>query len=213
MGIVKSNTKVEILTKTIPLFAGAGYAGVSMRQIAQVVGIKAASLYHHFPDKETLYIETLAMAFSRHADYLLEPFSMQFASEERLQRLIDRLCIVVHGDQNFAQLVEREIMDGNEKRLQLLAVQVFGELFQKMTELCRTLKTDRDPHLMTVSILALVVYHFQTTPIRSFLPGFQDSHNDPKVISHHVYSVLVDGLVTKDAGSGITVMAESCSPQ
>ena len=193
MGSEKQHTKTEILAITIPLFAEGGYAGVSMRQIARAVGIKAASLYHHFPDKQTLYIEALAQAFSRHADFMSDSFALQSSPEQRLRKLIQRLCIRVHEDNNFRRLLQREILDGDEKRLQLLADRVFGNFFKDMNKLCRSLSPDRDPHLMTVSILSLVLYHFQITPIRSFLPGFQTSHNDPEVIAKHVFTLLKNG--------------------
>jgi len=190
MSKTKQTTKAEILTLTIPLFAKYGYDKVSMRQIAEAVGIKAASLYHHFPDKQTLYIEALAQAFSKHADFLNQSFVSQTSSEQRLHQLIHRLCILVNEDDNFSRLMQREIIDGDEKRLQLLADHVFDDFFRDMNKLCQSLAPDRDPHLMTVSILGLVVYHFQITPIRSFLPGFQASHNDPEVIANHVFTLL-----------------------
>ena len=58
-----SSTKADILEKAISLFAASGYSAVSMRQIAKAVGITAASLYHHFPDKQTLYIQAIQQAF------------------------------------------------------------------------------------------------------------------------------------------------------
>jgi len=189
----RQHTKTEILEMAIPLFADGGYAGVSMRQLALTVGIKAASLYHHFPDKETLYIEALALAFSKHADFMNDSFTLQASPEQRLNQLIQRLSIRVHEDNNFRRLLQREILDGDEKRLQLLANQVFNDFFSNMNELCRSLSPNRDPHLMTVSILSLILYHFQIAPIRPFLPGFQTSHNDPGVIAEHVFTLLKNG--------------------
>ena len=193
MHIVKQQTKEEILTTTIPLFAEAGYTGVSMRQIAQAVGIKAASLYHHFPDKQALYIEALALAFSKHAGFMNESLNLQLSPEQRLNHLIHQLCIQVRDDNNFRRLLQREILDGDEKRLKILANQIFGETFRDMNELCRELNLNRDPHLMTVSIFSLVLYHFQITSIRPFLPGFQPSHNDPEVVANHIFTLLING--------------------
>ncbi|MEA3332530.1 MAG: TetR/AcrR family transcriptional regulator [Pseudomonadota bacterium] len=193
MGADKQQTKSEILALSIPLFADRGYAGVSMRQIARAVGIQAASLYHHFPDKQTLYIEALTQAFSKHADFMNDSFTLQASPEERLKHLILRLCIQVLEDNTFRRLMQREILDGDEKRLQLLANQVFGNFFEDMNELCLSLNPDRDPHLMAISILGLILYHFQITPIRSFLPGFQTSHNDPEVIADHIFNMLKNG--------------------
>ncbi len=190
MGKNKQKTKAEILTITIPLFANEGYAGVSMRQIAKAVGIKAASLYHHFPDKQTLYIEALAQAFGKHADFMNEAFTLQATPEQRLRQLIHKLCILVTEDADFSRLMQREIMDGDEKRLKLLADQVFSDFFHDMNRLCRSFAPDRDPHLMTVSILGLVIYHYQIAPIRCFLPGFQASHNDPDIIGQHIFTLL-----------------------
>jgi len=193
MGADKQHTKTEILALSIPLFADSGYAGVSMRQIARAVGIQAASLYYHFPDKQTLYIEALNQAFSKHADFMDDSFALQASPEERLKHLILRLCIQVIEDNTFRRLMQRELLDGDEKRLQLLADQVFGNFFKDMNELCHSLNPDRDPHLMAISILGLVLYHFQISPIRSFLPGFQTSHNDSEVIADHIFTLLKNG--------------------
>jgi len=59
-----SDTAKVILVKSLPLFARSGYAGVSMRDIAGAVGISGAALYHHYADKQSLYVATMAHAFS-----------------------------------------------------------------------------------------------------------------------------------------------------
>lgn len=193
MSKTKQKTKADILSLTISLFAKYGYDKVSMRQIAEAVGIKAASLYHHFPDKQALYIEALSLAFSKYADFMAESFSMQDGPEQGLRQLIHRLCVLVTEDTDFSRLMQREIMDGDERRLQILAARVFGDFFLGMNKLCLALAPDRDPHLMTVSILGLVVYHYQISPIRIFLPGSQTSHNDPEIVASHVFTLLKNG--------------------
>jgi AcrR family transcriptional regulator len=50
-----SLTKKRIVMESTVLFAKKGYTGVSMRDIAQQIGIKPASLYHHFGSKEILW--------------------------------------------------------------------------------------------------------------------------------------------------------------
>lgn len=190
MGKTKQKTKAEILGLTIPLFAQYGYDKVSMRQIAKTVGIKAASLYHHFPNKQTLYFEALTLTFSKHADLMNESFILQASPEQRLCRLIHQLCILMKENTDFSSLMQREIMDGDDKRLQFLADHVFGDFFNDLNKLCLAFAPEKDPHLMTVSVLGLVAHHFQLSPIRSFLPGFQDSHDDPEVVAGHVFSLL-----------------------
>ena len=191
MSRTKQKTKTDILRLTIPLFAKHGYDKVSMRQIADIVGIKAASLYHHFPDKQTLYIEALSQTFSKHADFMSESFALQISPEQRLRQLILQLCTLVNEDPDLSNLMQREIMDGDEKRLQFLADNVFGDFFNDMNELCLSFAPEQDSHLMTVSVLGLVVYHFQLNPISSFLPGFRNSHNDLEVVAKHIFNLLM----------------------
>lgn len=44
----------EIISVATQLFADQGYHAVGMRAIAQAVGIRSSSLYHHFPSKQRL---------------------------------------------------------------------------------------------------------------------------------------------------------------
>jgi AcrR family transcriptional regulator len=48
--------RAEIIAKATNAFVAQGYAGTSMADLARVVGIQKASLYHHFPSKEALFV-------------------------------------------------------------------------------------------------------------------------------------------------------------
>ena len=48
-------TKEKIIFESLRLFSQKGYDGVSMREIATVVGIKGASIYNHFKGKEEIF--------------------------------------------------------------------------------------------------------------------------------------------------------------
>ena len=54
-----SGTKERILLASASLFAKNGYFGVSVKDIANVVGIKPASLYNHYESKEALWKSVL----------------------------------------------------------------------------------------------------------------------------------------------------------
>src|SRR5512133_1460915 len=51
--------RVRIMNQAANLFVTSGYAGISMREIAEAVGVSKAGLYYHFKDKEDLFIEIL----------------------------------------------------------------------------------------------------------------------------------------------------------
>ena len=54
-------TRRAILEAAARLFRQHGYAAVSLRDIADAVGMKTGSLYYHFPSKESLVEEILAL--------------------------------------------------------------------------------------------------------------------------------------------------------
>lgn len=58
----ESQTKESILVNSTLLFATRGYGSVSMRDIADSIGIKPASLYNHFASKEALWSAALEHA-------------------------------------------------------------------------------------------------------------------------------------------------------
>lgn len=45
----------ELLMKSFDLFAQKGYSSITMRQLAQELGVSTGTLYHYFPSKEALF--------------------------------------------------------------------------------------------------------------------------------------------------------------
>ena len=187
-----------ILNESIPLFAKRGYSGVSIRQVASAVGISIATLYHHFPDKKTLYLKSIEQAFSDKAEGLTDVKNTPGTKEERLQLFILRFTELMSGDPNFRLLLQRELLDADNSRLKLLAEKVFREQFQNVLELAKDIAPKSDPHLMAISIVGLILFHLETTPIRMFLPEGCEEHNDPEVIANHVSFLLKNSLLKNE---------------
>ena len=91
-------------------------------------------------------------------------------------------------------LIQREMMDGDESRLQLLATEVYHDLFQGVTELCRELDPKQDSYLLAISIVGLVMYHFQTAAIRPYLFHSKEQHSDPQIVAQHITKLVLQGL-------------------
>lgn len=45
----------ELLSKSFDLFADKGYGSITMRQIAESLGVSTGTLYHYFPSKKVLF--------------------------------------------------------------------------------------------------------------------------------------------------------------
>ena len=50
----KGNTKQEIIEAALDLFSAQGFEATSVSQIADAVGIRKASLYSHFENKQAI---------------------------------------------------------------------------------------------------------------------------------------------------------------
>ncbi|MEU0805930.1 TetR/AcrR family transcriptional regulator [Streptomyces sp. NPDC005970] len=57
-----NSTRHRILTEAALLFRRHGYRGTSTRQIAEAVGIKQPSLFHHFANKQAILEELMAIS-------------------------------------------------------------------------------------------------------------------------------------------------------
>ena len=69
----QEDTKQKILDKALELFSSRGYDAVSVGEIAQAVGIKAPSLYNHFPSKQAIFdalVESVAAQYTRDTDQI-----------------------------------------------------------------------------------------------------------------------------------------------
>lgn len=192
-----SDTRTRILDVAVPLFATAGFDGVSMRAIAKAVGIQAPSLYNHFPDKQSLYLNTVAHAFADKATVITETATAAGTPEKRLEQFIQRFTRFMAEDPDFRMLLQREFLDGDETRLKLVAEQVFLEPFQVISDLAREVAPECDPHMLAISMAGLILFHFESAPVRQFLPGVRAEHEDPDYIARHITKLLLQGLNTQ----------------
>jgi AcrR family transcriptional regulator len=56
--------RARVLREARMLFTAQGYAAVSMQQIADAARVNKATLYHHFRDKEDLFVAVMAEEFA-----------------------------------------------------------------------------------------------------------------------------------------------------
>ncbi len=62
----QEDTKEKIIDKALELFSINGYEAVSVNEIAKAVGIRASSLYNHYPSKQAIFdaiVESIAKQY------------------------------------------------------------------------------------------------------------------------------------------------------
>jgi len=78
-GEKSERSRVAILQAALHLFSRQGYRGTSIREIATEAGLSTGNVYHHFPDKETLFTTLLAQYWEAIDDPEL-PFNKALAA-------------------------------------------------------------------------------------------------------------------------------------
>ena len=189
-----SKSKENILDAAIPIFAEIGYGGLTMRSLASDVGITAASLYHHFPDKKSLHLAAMKRAFSGKDQVLSSALEGAKTHKEKLSQFVHALIIQVGKDKTYRRLIQRELLDGDEERLKALAEIVFKDIFDGAVSLTSDLDKNKDPHLLAVSIAGLVIYHYLLTPLRPFFSDYKPVHDDTEILHEHIMQLLTQGL-------------------
>jgi AcrR family transcriptional regulator len=101
----------EIVEEATRLFAERGYEGASMADLAERVGLRKASLFHHFASKDVLYAAVLERLIPPVSEAIARALMTEGSFGDRLDALSDAITQVLHGQPFTARLLVREAMD------------------------------------------------------------------------------------------------------
>jgi TetR/AcrR family transcriptional regulator, cholesterol catabolism regulator len=88
----------RILREARALFTAHGFSSVSMQQIADAALVNKATLYHHFRDKEDLFVAVMATEFERERACIAGALAADGDLRDRLQRVAAHLFASHHAD-------------------------------------------------------------------------------------------------------------------
>ncbi len=101
----------EIVAAATQLFAEKGYEGASMSDLAERVGLRKASLFHHFTSKEELREAVLERLITEIAVEVAAAAAADSAFPDRLDGLSDAIVQVLAHHQYAARVILREAME------------------------------------------------------------------------------------------------------
>lgn len=88
----------RILRAARALFTANGYATVSMQQIADAAAVNKATLYHHFHDKEDLFVAVMIEEFARTTAEVAAVIAEGATLREQLARVAEYLFVARQSD-------------------------------------------------------------------------------------------------------------------
>ena len=163
----QEDTRKRIIEKALELFSTRGYNAVSVGEIAKSVGIKAPSLYNHFPGKQAIF------------DAIVEETALQY------QRDTDRIDIHV---QNVAQDIPvfTEITEDAlfEKVRQIFEYSLHNDTISRFRRMM-TIEQFRSPELAALYSKRYVerILHYHAGIFRALIAAGEIAAEDPDALA------------------------------
>jgi len=165
-----TDTRRRILDVALELFSTQGYEKTSLREIAERLDIKKASLYYHFSSKEAL-VAALADRLLEPVDELVTWCEAQPPTAAIRGELLRRLATLLQGEWSlwirFAQanqqaLLELQNASGTAQLIQERMLRLFRMAMGPADEIHEQLR---------VFLAVVAVYIGNTTPAEAWLSG------------------------------------------
>ena len=101
----RGNTKQEILEAALELFSVQGFEATSISQIASAVGIRKASLYSHFENKQAILDELVKEVLEQYethsifakTDWGKESDNLPFTPDDSVQMIKEQIRYILHA--------------------------------------------------------------------------------------------------------------------
>ncbi len=201
---VYSSGEQSILEAAEILFAEKGFDAVSMSAIAKLANTSKPNIYHHFKNKNDLYLAVMRAAVQR-SSVLLD--ALEDAPGTFGQRLSDFSVGQLHNiltHNRSTQLILRETLSGGTQNGQEIARHVVEEVFSRLVAMVQQgqqeneIRNDIDPALAAFMVVAANMFFFQANPIIQTIPEIHFT-NDAPAFSAGVMDILFNGVLRKGA--------------
>ena len=110
----------EIIEAAARVFAERGYHGASTQDIADVLGIRQASLYYYFPSKEVALEVVCTMCVEEFVDREAEVAAGPDTASEKIRRIVHALLAPMRDRRDFVWVFLRErhhLPDASRRRV------------------------------------------------------------------------------------------------
>ncbi len=185
----KETRKQEIIKAAALLFKEKGYSAVTMRDIAQHLGIKAASLYNHIKAKQeilTSIIVSLAEEFTAEMDQII---AADATNTEKLELIIALHVAITTNNPNGMATLNADWMHLEEKMEHYLTLRTNYEQNFKSV-ITAGIKNNEikavDSKIVTLSILATL------RSLYLWLP--ESEHKNQDTLTASLSEVLLKGV-------------------
>jgi AcrR family transcriptional regulator len=167
-------TAERILDAAEALFAERGYAGTSLRDVANRVELRIPSLYNHFPSKDALYAAVLARGIGPVLE-LLGEYASADASQRDTAVLVARVMGVLRRHPHLPKLIQHETLTGGARLTPMLRDWI-APVFGRAGEMAESAPGARrwapaQLPLLVIAVYNVLVGYFTFAPLYQELNG------------------------------------------
>jgi len=191
------DARARVLDVAEQLFIRQGYAAVTLRTVADALGMRQASLYYHFPEgKEQLFVAMATRVFERHQA------GLQSAIDNATGDLASQLQAVADwfGSQppiNLLGMMHADMPALSKKAAAHLAQLVHGALFSPLRQLFIQAQTRAEIRVINPDVLAGCFL--------SMMNGLNFAQQQPnapprQTMVQDIITLLLDGLRPRNQG-------------
>jgi AcrR family transcriptional regulator len=168
-------TADRILNAAEELFAEQGYAGTSLREVADRVGLRIPSLYNHFPSKDALYTAVLERGIAPVLGILSGFADTDADIQPNSSEVARRVVRLLAQRPNLPRLVLHETLSGGQRLTPMLR-QWIAPTFARAHEMiemgpgAKRWRADQVP-LLVLALYHIVVGYFAIAPLYKQLNG------------------------------------------
>ena len=133
-----TEARERVLTVADQLFRERGYQMVTLRDIAQQLGMRHASLYYHFPQgKEELYIEVTARRMQRYQAGLEAAIESAGSDDWQVRLRAAARWLLAQRGMHLGRMLQSDMPAISEEAAERLRVVILGSLLQPLETIFR----------------------------------------------------------------------------
>jgi AcrR family transcriptional regulator len=186
-----TDRKTEIISVAAKLFKEKGYSAVTMRDIAQAMDIKAASLYNHIKSKQEILVLIIIEIAEEFTTTMNEVVNSNEATIKKIERIIQ-----LHIDITLRNAEALACLNNDWMHLADDQLIYFIKMRENYEENFRTIikKGIADREIKNLN-LEVIIFSTLSTLRTLYLWYGKKKSPDPTVLKSNMIQVLLNGIV------------------
>lgn len=174
---INEDTRADILAAARTVFALRGFAGTSIREVAEAARVNKAMIYYYFQDKVDLYRAVLSDSFDAMRDiWRHKVFQGEAPARRKIQKYIEGFISFQHNNEDLRRILAMEFSTTGTKseNLKWIAQHYFAKNHAALVKILEAgMKSGElkkmNPLMAVVALIGMIIHSFIYIPISPYI--------------------------------------------